>query len=114
MVNEVRALTRMLEAGEPILTTGLVQQDLLQGFSGPKARQQIIDRFSAIPLLVPDRGDHTEAAELRNLCRRSGIQIGTIDALLAQLCIRHGLTMLTVDQDFQNIARRCALKIWTP
>jgi len=36
-----------------------------------------------------------EAADLRNRCRRAGVQIGTIDALLAELCIRHGLTMLT-------------------
>ena len=104
----------MLEAGEPILTTGLVLQELLQGFSGPRARQQIIDRFSAIPLLVADRRDHIEAAELRNLCRRNGIQVGTIDALFAQLCIRHDLTMLTTDQDFQNIAGKSALQIWTP
>jgi hypothetical protein len=28
--------------------------------------------------------NHIQAAELRNQCRRSGIPIGTIDALLAQ------------------------------
>ena len=111
---EVRALTRMLETGEPIVATGLVLQELLQGFSGPRARQQILDRFTAIPFVVPDRADHIEAAELRNQGRRAGIQIGTIDALFAQLCIRHDLTMLTADQDFQNIARRCALKVWAP
>jgi predicted nucleic acid-binding protein len=112
VVNEVRALTQMLESGEPILTTGLVLQELLQGFSGPKARAQILDRFSALPLLVPDREDHIAAAQLRNRCRRSGIQIGTIDALLAQLCIRHDLTMLSTDQDFSHMARQCALKLW--
>ena len=67
------------------MTTGLVLQELLQGFSGPRNRAQILDRFAALPLLVPDRRDHVEAAELRNKCRRGGIQIGTIDALLAQL-----------------------------
>jgi predicted nucleic acid-binding protein len=112
--SEVRALTGMIEAGETILTTGLVLQELLQGFTGPRARQQIIDRFSAIPLIAPDRHDHIEAAELRNHCRRGGIQVGTIDALLAQLCIRHDLTMLTADHDFLNVARKSALKIWAP
>ncbi len=103
---------RAIEAGETLLTTGLVLQELLQGFSGPRAREQILDRFSAVPLLVPDREDHVRAAELRNTCRRSGIQIGTIDALLAQLCIRHDLTMLTADTDFQRIAKHSALKLW--
>ena len=109
---EVRALVRMIDSGETILTTGLVLQELLQGFSGPKARTQIIDRFSALPLLVPDRDDHIAAAQLRNRCRRAGIHIGTIDALLAQLCIRHNLTMLSTDEDFSYIAGRSALKIW--
>jgi predicted nucleic acid-binding protein len=109
---EVRALTRIIESGETILTTGLVLQELLQGFSGPKAHAQILDRFSAVPLLVPNREDHIAAAVLRNRCRRAGIQIGTIDALLAQLCIHHNLTMLSSDQDFDYIAGQSALKVW--
>jgi predicted nucleic acid-binding protein len=105
-------LVRALEAGETILTTGLVLQELLQGFSGPKNGELIIDRFAPLPLLVPDRQDHIEAAELRNHCRRRGVQVGTIDALLAQLCIRHDLTMLTTDKDFRSVARHSALKLW--
>lgn len=111
-IRQVRALVRAIENGEPLLTTGLVLQELLQGFSGPKSRAQILDRFSAIPLLPPDRDDHIRAADLRNRCRRSGLQIGTIDALLAQLCIRHDLTMLTTDQDFSHIASHSTLELW--
>jgi predicted nucleic acid-binding protein len=36
----------------------------------------------------------------------------SIDALLAQLCLRHDLTMLTTDEDFHRIARRSKLKVW--
>jgi predicted nucleic acid-binding protein len=110
---EVQALLRAIESGEAILTTGIVLQELLQGFRGPRAREQILDRFAAIPLLIPDRDDHIRAAELRNRCRRAGIQIGTIDALLAALCVRHELTMLSSDQDFTQIANHCPLKRWT-
>lgn len=106
------ALVRALEAGETVVTTGLVLQELLQGFSGPKDRRAILDRFAALPLIIPDRQDHVEAAELRNACRRRGVQIGTIDALLARLCIRNELTMLTTDEDFRRVARLSALKLW--
>lgn len=109
---EVVELLRALDAGDQIVSTGLILQELLQGFSGPKARQEIIDRFAALPLLSPDRRDHIEAAELRNKCRRSGIQVGTIDALFAQLCIRHDLMMLACDHDFRNIPTRIGLQIW--
>jgi predicted nucleic acid-binding protein len=111
-IAEVRALTQAIESGDTIIATGLVLQELLQGFSGPKARDQILDRFSAIPLLMPDRDDHIEAAELRNRCRRSGVQVGTIGALLAQLCVRHDLLMLTNDNDFTHIANHSTLKLW--
>jgi predicted nucleic acid-binding protein len=53
--NERRELVRAIEAGEELVTTGLVLQELLQGFSGPRNRAQILDRFAALPLLVPDR-----------------------------------------------------------
>jgi predicted nucleic acid-binding protein len=113
-IAEVAALIRALERGDVVLTTGLILQELLQGFSGPKARELIVDRFSALPLLMPDRDDHVAAADLRNACRRSGLQLGTIDALLAQLCIRHALTLLSTDHDFVAIAKRFPLRVWRP
>jgi predicted nucleic acid-binding protein len=108
----VNALSTAIENGEPIISTGFILQELLQGFAGPKVRQQILQYFSALPLLVPDREDHVEAADLRNRCRRAGIQAGTIDALLARLCIRNDLTLLTTDNDFWHIAKHCTLKLW--
>lgn len=109
---EVDVLRRALESGESIVTTGLILQELLQGFAGPRARKDIIDRFAALPLLSPGREDHIAAAELRNRCRRAGVQIGTIDALLAQLCIHHQLTMLTTDKDFGRVAAHSSLRVW--
>jgi hypothetical protein len=109
---EVNALVQALERGDQIVTTGLVLQELLQGFSGPKSRELILDRFSALPLLTPDKDDHVAAAELRNTCRRNGLQIGTIDALIAQLCIRHALTLLTTDHDFAGAAKFAPIRMW--
>ena len=109
---EVLALRQALEGDDTIVTTGVILQELLQGFSGPRARKDIIDRFSALPLLVPDRQNHIDAAELRNQCPRAGVQIGTIDALLAQLCIHHALTLLTTDKDFVHVAAHSPLRLW--
>jgi predicted nucleic acid-binding protein len=112
IVSEVSMLRHALEGGETIVVTGLVLQELLQGFAGPRARKDIIDRFTALPLLTPDRQDHIDAAELRNRCRRAGLQIGTIDAVIAQLCVRHQLQLLTTDNDFVLAARHCTLRVW--
>ena len=57
---EVVALRQALHRTDQVFTTGLV--------------------------LRPDKDDHIEASEVRNSCRRRGMQVGTIDALLIQLC----------------------------
>ncbi len=109
----VQALRAALDGGDAILTTGFILQELLQGFAGPKARKELLEKFAALPMLIPDRKDHVDAAELRNRCRRAGVQMGTIDALIAQLCIRHDLTLLTADGDFGLAAKHCPLRVWT-
>jgi predicted nucleic acid-binding protein len=54
-----------------------------------------------------------EAAELRNTCRRNGIQVGTVGALLAQVCRRHDLVLLSTDRAFESMARHVDLRLWT-
>ena len=110
-VPEVQLLETSLERGDLVVTTGLVIQELLQGFQGPKARKTIIKDFSLLPVLTPEIEDHVDAAELRNRCRRKGVQIGTIDALIAQLCIRHELRLLTTDRDFEMMSAFCQLSL---
>jgi predicted nucleic acid-binding protein len=109
---EVMTLRAALLGADQVFTTGLVLQELLQGFSGPKARDRLVERFAALAFVQPDRQDHIKAAEVRNACRRRGVQVGTIDALLIQLCLRHDLTLLSTDQDFQAAGKHVAFKRW--
>jgi hypothetical protein len=112
-VPEVNVLQAALEGEQQVISTGLVLQELLQGFSGPRAADSLIERFSALPFVTPDRQDHIDAAKLRNHCRAHGVQLGTIDALLAQLCIRHKLLLLSADSDFAHAAKHCELALWS-
>lgn len=108
---EVEYLQKALADGDLIVTTGLILQELLQGFSGPKAARQLVERFGDIPFLSPTRDTHIAAANLRNHCRRNGVQSGTVDALIAQLCIENDLQLLTTDQDFRQMARFSKLRV---
>jgi predicted nucleic acid-binding protein len=101
-----------LLGADQVFSTGLVLQELLQGFAGPRARTQLIERFAALGFIQPDREDHIEAAEIRNACRRRGVQVGTIEALLIQLCRRHDLVLLSTDEDFQAAARHTEFRLW--
>lgn len=106
---ELKILIKALDSGEEIYSTGIILQELLQGFAGAKAAEAIVEKFSAIPMLVPDTADHVQAAEIRNKSRRKGIQIGTIDALIAQLSLRYDLSLLTTDKDFKHMSKAVKL-----
>lgn len=108
---EVELLEDCLKRDGLVVTTGLILQELLQGFQGPGAREAIIKEFSMLPVLHPEIEDHVEAAELRNHCRRNGVQVGTIDALIGRLCIRHDLALLTSDRDFEAMSHHCSLSL---
>jgi hypothetical protein len=74
----------------------------------------LIERFAALPLVQPDREAHIAAADVRSTCRRAGVQLGTIDALIAQLALRHELTFVTTGRDFVHAARHVPLRVWAP
>ena len=50
-----------------------------------------------------DRQDAEAAAELRLRLRRIGRQLALFDALVAALALRHDLTLLTTDGDFDAV-----------
>lgn len=50
-----------------------------------------------------DRRDAEAAAELRLRLRKVGQQLALVDALIAIVALRHGLTLLTTDADFAAI-----------
>lgn len=111
-VPEVAHLRHVLAGADVVVSTGLILQELLQGFVPSPAHTRIAERFASVPLIVPTRDDHVGAADLRNDCRRAGVQLGTIDALLAALCLRHDLTLLSTDRDFLHAAQHCDLRLW--
>lgn len=110
----VEHLRASLVGGADVAVTGIVLQELLQGIRGPKDRDRLVERLAALPLIQPDRADHVEAATIHTTCRRAGVQLATVDALLAALCIRRDLALLTADRDFDHAARVIPLRVWSP
>jgi len=108
---KIRRLRAALQGEDAVFTTGLILQELLQGFSAPKSRDKILETFASLPLIIPERKDHMEAAALKIKLRHKGVQAGTIDVLLAQLCLRHHLSLLTLDRDFHHMARFLPLSL---
>ena len=111
-VPEVRALRDALAGGEIVATIGVILQELLQGVVPERVRTQITDMFAALEYLTPSREDHVAAAGVRNTLRSAGVQVGTIDALIARLTIAGRHTLLTTDNDFRAASRHISLSLW--
>ena len=111
-VSQVAALRSALVGGEYVAITGMVLLELLRGFLPPRAQDRIMNDIAALELIEPTRDDYVEAARLANTCRQAGVQLGSVDALLAQLAISRHLEMLTTDRDFENAARVVPLQVW--
>jgi predicted nucleic acid-binding protein len=111
---EVRALRDALAGGDIVATTGIVLQELLQGVVREPVRARIIETFSALAYVAPTRDDHIAAAGVRTTLRAAGVQVGTIDSLIAQLAIAGNHTLLTTDKDFHAAARHTDLRVWRP
>lgn len=47
-------------------------------------------------------------------CRRAGVQLGSVDALIAQLAIAGDHILLTTGTDFQLAATHVRLQLWHP
>ena len=62
--------------------------------------QELADTFGYYHI---DRQDAEAAAELRLRLRRAGRQLPLIDALIAVVALRQGLTLLTTDADFDAV-----------
>ncbi len=109
-------LAASIADGEAIAVPGLVITEILLGLRGDAEASRILGLLDAFgPGPEPTRFDHVAAARLYRLCRGRGITVrSTIDCLIAQLCLRDGLDLLTRDRDFVGIARCTPLKLLQP
>ena len=110
---QVTFLQKVVETGLDALAPGVVVCEVLRGVrSDAKARElaALFRQLVAAPEL--DAKDYVDAAALYRACRTRGITLqSTIDCLIAQLSIRHGLALLTADQVFFEIAAATGLTL---
>jgi predicted nucleic acid-binding protein len=109
---EVSMLRSALTGGDAVITTGMILLELLRGFVPARAQKTIQAAFDALEFIEPTRRDYVEAASVGNTCRRAGVQIGSVDALIAQLAIAGDHTLLTTDNDFRLAAQHVPLRVW--
>jgi predicted nucleic acid-binding protein len=93
---------------DDIVTCLVVRQEVLQGFDDERAFAIARDAMRALPAvdvpLQPPVFD--EAIRLYRAARRAGLTVRSgVDCLIAASALRHHLTVLHCDRDFDQLAR---------
>lgn len=98
---------------DDVVTCLPVVQEVLQGFRDERAYQIARESMLALPIVEsPLRvAVFEEAAALYRNARRAGVTVRSgVDCLIAACAIRHGLTVLHHDRDFDLLARVAPLE----
>lgn len=111
--NQAEHLASAIAEAESIVVPGIVLNELLLGLNNDAEAARISNLLEAFELVAePNRADYIEAARIYRLCRAKGFTIrSTIDCLIAQLCLRDDLALLTKDRDFKAIAHCVPLRL---
>jgi predicted nucleic acid-binding protein len=102
---------------DSVVTCLPVVQEVLQGFADERAFVVARDAMEALPMVEsPLRAAvFDEAVELYRVARRAGHTVRSgVDCLIAACALRHGLTVLHMDRDFDALARVSALRVQQP
>lgn len=98
---------------EEIVTCLPVLQETLQGFRDEPAFRKAREAMSALPIVESplEIAVVEEAVGLYRSARRSGLTIrSSVDCLIAACALRHGLTVLHRDRDFDLLSRISPLR----
>jgi predicted nucleic acid-binding protein len=108
----VSLLRRMINDDQPLAKPGIVLQELLTGVRDVSQAMKLQGILDGFPLLLATKKHHVEAAKISTACRKGGVSAATVDCLIAAQCVCSDSPLLTTDEDFKQIARHVALKLF--
>ncbi len=101
--------------GGDIGTCEPVRMEILAGARDEKHLGDLRGLLASATLLSTVPTDFEEAASLYRVCRQSGeTPRKLVDCLIASIAIRHGVSVLHCDADFEVLARHTQLAIYRP
>lgn len=100
--------SEVLDYGYPFGITPEIYQEVLQGAASEEDFEKLAEYLGTQKFYRAEDQikSYREAARMYFDCRRNGVTIrSTIDCIIAQISIEHGLLLLHNDRDFQHMAR---------
>jgi predicted nucleic acid-binding protein len=79
--------------------------------SDPNLPLELADLFRSLPLLEVTDGYWLRAGELRARLMARGTKARLADTLVAQSCLDHDVSLITLDRDFRHFAKFAGLRL---
>jgi hypothetical protein len=108
----VKLLQKLTREKHRVVVPGVVLQELLSGIKDPAQGERIKELMEGYPIVLATQEQHIEAANISNVCRKSGVSAATVDCLIAAQCIMLNGVLLTLDDDFKRISGCCGLRLY--
>jgi len=93
------------------VTCGVVVTEVIHGYRNKSEQKFMEEVFEVIPYIEIERKDWEDTAKLLSSLEHRGMTISIADGLIAQVCIRHNLHLLTLDKIFKRIERVKAIPL---
>ena len=106
--DHVLRLRAMLDENRPFALSPIIAEEILQGAADEREFTLLDEYLMSQTMLFPLHpvDTHRSAARLYFDCRRLGFTPrSTIDCLIAQIALEHGVPLLHDDRAFERIAR---------
>jgi predicted nucleic acid-binding protein len=95
-------LERLIGANAPLVVTGLVVTEVLQGLK--RDVNPVGDLLARWPLIEPTGfATYEAAAAIFRQARGRGVSLSTVDAVLAALALENDALLFSLDQDFERL-----------
>lgn len=99
------AVVDQLLEGDEAALCGPIRSELLRGFRSPRERARCWPLLEACHQLSEPADLWNEAGDLGFLLARKGITVKSFDLLIATFALAHALPVLTLDRDFDFMAK---------
>jgi predicted nucleic acid-binding protein len=99
-----KRLETLLDENRAVVT-GIILAELLTGINNEKDQHFLEECFLGLPYLEATREIFATAGKMGATMHKKGITLPVSDLLIAALAKTHALTVLTLDNHFQILAR---------
>ena len=110
----VRQMENLIQPDNRVVLTGIIIQEVLQGIADPDEFDRVLITMRHFPEVQPSDDTHIAAARLHQRMRQSGLNLPTIDLLLAAIAREHRLSIYSCDKHFEFLSAANEIRMYAP